>query len=167
VTLSTGTVVMSGYVASNAGGSGSSISLTCTDNSFCASGTVGASPTYNSWANTGFSVNQKQSGGSGSTGALALVGTTMSISYENRGGSGLELVLWDNGSSRYWCYYLPPATGPTTATVPLTKLNTQCWDNSGLAFESGTAISMVQLAVPGSSTQVTPFDYCFLGLTVQ
>jgi hypothetical protein len=41
------------------------------------------------------------------------------------------------------------------------------WDNRGEAFKSGTAITMVQLVVPGSATRTTAFDYCFLGLTVQ
>ena len=66
-TVSAGTVVMSGYVTSSEGGSGSSISLTYNKDSFCASGTVGASTTYNSWANAGCNVNQPQAGGSGST----------------------------------------------------------------------------------------------------
>ena len=166
-TVHAGTVIMSGYVASSAGGSGSSIGLTCTANSFCASGTVGASPTYNSWANAGFNVNQPQSGGSGSTGSLALVGSTISISYVNHAGSRVELELWDNISGNFWCYYLPPSTSPTTTTVPLSSLNTKCWDNTGMAFTSGTSITMVQLAVGGSATTPTPFDYCFLGLTVQ
>ena len=166
-TVPAGTVVMTGYVTSSAGGSGSSISLTCNKDSFCASGAVGASTTYNSWTNAGFNVNQPQSGGSGSTGSLALVGSTMSISYVNHAGSTLELQLWDSSSSSYWCYYLPPSTSQTTATIPLSGLNTRCWDGSGSSFVSGTSITMVQLVVPGSATSATPFDYCFLGLTVQ
>ena len=165
-TVHAGTVVLSGYVTSSAGGSGSSISLTCNKDSFCASGTVGASTTYNSWANTGFNVNQAQSGGSGSTGSIALVGSTMSISYVNHAGSSLELELWDSSSSSFWCYYLPPSTSPTTTTIPLSSLNSRCWDGSGASFASGTSITMVQLAVPGSATS-EPFDYCFLGLTIQ
>jgi hypothetical protein len=166
-TVPAGTVVMSGYVTSSAGGSGSSISLTCNKDSFCASGTVGASTTYNSWANTGFNVNQPQSGGSGSTGVLDLAGSTMSISYVNHAGSTLELQLWDSSSSSYWCYYLPPSTTQTTTTIALSGLNTRCWDGSGASFVSGTSITMVQLVVPGSASNPTPFDYCFLGLTVQ
>ena len=166
-TVSAGTVVMSGYVTSSAGGSGSSITLTCNKDSFCATGTVGVSTTYNSWANSGFNVNQAQSGGSGSTGSLALAGSTMSISYVNHAGSTLELQLWDSTSSSYWCYYLPASTSPTTKTIPLSSLNTKCWDGTGTSFVSGTSITMVQLVVGGSATSPTPFDYCFLGLTVQ
>ena len=164
-TVPAGTVIMSGYVSSHAGGSGSSIGLTCTENSFCASGTVGASTTYSSWATASFSVNQSQSGASGSTGSLALVGSSISVSYVNHAGSTLELQLWDG--SNYWCSYLSPSTAPTTTTVAFSSLNTQCWDNGGTAFTSGTSITSVQLLVPGSATSSTPFDYCFLGLTVQ
>jgi hypothetical protein len=164
-TVPAGTVILSGYVTSSAGGSGSSISLTCTENSFCASGTVGASSTYNSWANAGFNVNQAKGGASGSTNPLPLVGSTISVSYVNRAGSRLQLELWDG--SDYWCCYLPPATSPTTTTIPFSSLNTKCWDNSGTAFTSGTSITALQLTVPGGATSPTPFDYCFLGLTVQ
>ena len=69
--------------------------------------------------------------------------------------------------SNYWCIYLPASTSPTTATFPLSSLNTQCWDNRGEDFTSVTSITMVQLVVPGSATSTTAFDYCFLGLTVQ
>lgn len=164
-TIATGTVVMSGYVSSFIGGSGSTIGLTYTATSFCASGTVGASTTYNSWAGAGFNVNQSQSGSSGSTNQLTLVGSSVTVSYVNKGGSPLELQLWDG--SDYWCYNLPPSTTPNTVTVPFSKLNSQCWDGSGTAFTSGTPITTVQLDVPGAATTTTPFDYCFLGLTVQ
>jgi hypothetical protein len=125
---------------------------------------VGASSTYNSWAGAGFNVNQDQSG-SGSTGKLKIEGTTISVSYENKKDARLELQLWDG--SNYWCTYLPSAKGPTTYTVPLSNLNTKCWDGSGTSFTSGTSITTVQLVVPGSATSATPFDYCFLGINIQ
>jgi hypothetical protein len=164
VTLATGSVIMNGYVSSYVGGSGSTISLNYTETAFCASGTVGASSTYNSWAGAGFTVNQPQSG-SGSTTSIKLVGSSISVSYENKGSSRLELQLWDGSS--YWCTYLPSAKGPNTVTVPLSSLNSKCWDGSGSSFQSGTPITAVQLVVPGNSTTPTPFDYCFLGLKVQ
>jgi len=165
VTLSVGTTILSGYVSSYIGGSGSSISLSYTPTTFCASGTVGANATYNSWAGVGFNVNQAATGSSGSTGSLVLTGSTISISYQNYDTSRVELQLWDG--SNYWCYYLPAATGPTTATVQLSSLTTQCWNNSGTPFTSGTAITAVQLVVGGNATTTVPFDYCFLGMTVK
>jgi hypothetical protein len=164
-TVNAGTVVLSGYVVSSAGGSGSSITLSCTTSSFCASGTVGASSTYKSWANASFNVNQAQSGGSGATSSLPFVGSGITVSYVDKGGSTLELQLWDG--SNFWCYFLPPSTSPTTINVPFSKLNTACWDGSGTAFVSGTPVVAVQLAVPGSGANSTPFDYCFLGMTIQ
>jgi hypothetical protein len=164
VTVSAGTVVLVGYVSSYEGGSGSSITLSYGPNSFCASGTVAANSTYNSWAGAGFNVNQTQ-GGSGSSSSLVLSGSTVSISYVNNAGSTLEFQLYDG--SNFWCYYLPPSTSATTATIPFSSLNTACWNNSGSSFTSGTPITAVQLVVPGSASSATPFDFCFLGLTVQ
>jgi hypothetical protein len=165
VKVSAGTTILAGFVSSAEGGSGSSIALTYGPTSFCASGTVGMNSTYNCWANAGFNVNQAPSGASGSSGPLVLSGSTFSLSYVNKGGSPLEFQLFDG--SNYWCYQLPPSTSPTTKTIPFSSLNTQCWNNGGSSFASGTAITSVQLTVPGSNASPTPFDFCFLGLTIQ
>jgi hypothetical protein len=164
VTISAGTAVLAGFISSSTAGSGSSIALTYGASNFCASGTVAANSTYKSWANAGFSVNQDQSGASGSSSSLVLTGSTLSIGYVNHGGSQLELQLYDG--SNYWCFILLPSSVPTTATIPFPSLNTQCWDGQGSAFTSGTAIRSVNLVVPGSNVSSTPFDFCFLGLTV-
>ena len=165
VTVSAGTTVLAGFVSSSTGGSGSSIALTFDSTSFCASGTVGKNSTYNCWATAGFTVNQAQSGMSGSSSPLAFSGSTVTVSYVNYGGSSLEFQLYDG--SDYWCSYLPASTIPTTKTIPFSSLNTKCWDNSGTAFVSGTPITAVDLVVPGSNTTPTPYNFCFLGLTVQ
>lgn len=164
VTMSAGTTVLAGFISSATAGSGSSIALTYGTSNFCASGTVAANSTYKSWANAGFSVNQDPSGASGSSSSLVLTGSTLSIGYVNRGGSELEFQFYDG--SNYWCYLLPPSSVAATATIPFSSLNTQCWDGHGSAFTSGTAIRSVSLVVPGSNVSSTPFDFCFLGLTV-
>ena len=165
LTVNAGTVTLSGTIASACAGAGSLCGGPIyTDTSFCASGTVGASSTYKSWANVGFTVNQAESGASGSTGSLPFVGSSITVSYSNKGASTLELQLWDG--SNYWCAYLPPSAGPNTVTIPFSGLNSACWDMSGKPFVSGTSIDMVQFLVPCSPTIATPFDYCFLGLTV-
>jgi hypothetical protein len=156
---------MMGHVSSFEAGSGSTITLSYGSNSFCATGTVAADSTYSSWAGAGFSVNQAASGASGSSGSLALVGSSISVSYINRAASTLEFQLWDG--SNYWCSYLATSTSATTTTIPFSKLNTQCWNGLGSAFVSGTPITTVQIMVAGSATIPTPFDFCFLGLTVQ
>jgi hypothetical protein len=166
VTINAGTVVLSGTVVSACAGSGTICGgPTYTDSSFCVAGTVGASPTYKSWANAGFTVNQSKSGTSGSTSSLPFVGSSITLSYSNPGRSTLEFQLWDG--SNYWCYYLPPSTGANTVTIPFSKLNSSCWDGSGTAFASGTPVDSVQFVVPCSATTSTPFNYCFLGLTIQ
>jgi len=165
VALNTGMVVMAGHISSYESGSGSSITLSYAANSFCASGTVAADSTYSSWAGAGFNVNQAQSGASGSSGSLVLTGSTISVNYVNHAGSTLEFQLYDG--SDYWCAYLAASTSPTVATIPFSRLNTQCWNGGGSSFTSGTPITAVQIMVPGSATVPTPFDFCFLGLTVQ
>ena len=164
VTVSAGTVVLVGFISSATAGSGSSIALTYGPSDFCASGTVSANTTYKSWANAGFTVNQNQSGASGSANSLVFSGSTISISYVNHAGSELEFQLYDG--SNYWCYILPPSTTPNTTTIPFSSLNTQCWNGLGSPFTSGTAITTVSLVVPGSNAVPTPFDFCFLGLSV-
>ena len=166
LTINAGSVVLSGSIVSSCAGSGTICGgLTYTENSFCASGTVGASSTYKSWANAAFNVNQSQSGASGSTSSLPFVGSSITVSYSNKSGSTLELQLWDGNN--YWCAYLPPSAGPNTINIPFSRLNSACWDMRGTAFVSGTSVEMVQFLVPCSATTPTPFDYCFLGLTVQ
>ena len=164
VTLSAGTVVLVGFIASGTAGSGSSIALTYGTSDFCASGTVAANSTYKSWANAGFSVNQDASGASGASKSLVLSGSTLSISYVNHAGSQLEFQFYDG--SNYWCYMLPSSATPSTKTIPFSSLNTACWDGSGSPFTSGTPITNVSLVVPGSGAISTLFDFCFLGLTV-
>jgi hypothetical protein len=165
VTLHTGTVVMAGHVSSYESGSGSSITLTYSSNSFCASGTVAADSTYSSWAGAGFNVNQAESGASGSSNSLVLTGSSVSVTYVNRSGSSLEFQMYDG--SNYWCAYLPASASSTTATLPFSQLNTQCWNGLGKVFVSGTPITAVQLVVAGSAFSPTPFDFCFQGMTVQ
>jgi hypothetical protein len=92
-------------------------------------------------------------------------GMSITVSYVNKGGSSLQLALWDG--SNFWCYYLPPSTVPNAVNIPFSSLNTSCWDGKGTAFVSGTPVELVQLTVPGNSLKPTPFDYCFLGMTIQ
>jgi hypothetical protein len=162
-TIAAGNVTIIGYASGTAHGSGSWIRPTYNENSFCAVGEVEASPTYSSWAVGNLTVNQS-SQDSGSTQPLVIDGSSIAVTYENGAGSPLEFQLWDG--SQFWCYYLPAATNPTTVTIKLSELNTKCWDNTGTAFTPGTAIVSVSLSVPCSATTATPFDFCFLGMTV-
>jgi hypothetical protein len=166
-TVPTGDLVLSGYVNGTTQGSGSSITLTYNENSFCAQGVVGPSRTYNSWAVVSFNVNQPASESSGSVQPVVLNGSEVDITYSNRGGSKLEFQLWDSTGSEFWCSYLPASTSANTMAIRFSDLNSKCWDNTGTAFVSGTAITAVQLSVPGDAVNKTPFDFCFLGLTIK
>jgi hypothetical protein len=93
------------------------------------------------------------------------VGSSITISYSNKGGSILQLTLWDGYN--FWCSYLPKSAAPNAVNIPFTGLNTACWDGTGTVFASGTPVQLVQLTVPGSNSTPTPFEFCFLGLTIQ
>ncbi|MDP9151217.1 MAG: hypothetical protein M3O36_14915 [Myxococcota bacterium] len=164
VNVSAGPSVLTGYVYSFVGGSSSSIALTYGATSFCASGTVGENSAYQSYAGAAFAVNQARTSTGGSVSPLLLSGTSITVRFANYGNSPLEIQLVD-GRNISWCYSLPPSS--SVATVPLTSFNTRCWDNSGASFAPGSAITAMQLVVPGSATSVTPFNFCFLGLTIQ
>jgi hypothetical protein len=164
LSIEAGPYVLVGYVSSFVGGSSSSISLTYDSTSFCASGTVGMNSTYQSYAGAGFDVDQAQSPTGGSVSSLLLTGSSMTLSFENPADSPLEIQL-SNSTGTYWCYELAGATSPVT--IPLTSFNTECWDDEGQAFVSGTAITSIDLVVPGSATSSTPYSFCFLGLTIQ
>ncbi len=163
VSLSTGSFVFGGYVSSFIGGSSSSIALTYGPSSFCASGTVGANSTYQSYAGAGFNVDQTRSATGGSVSSLLLTGKSMTVRFANYGDSPLEVEV-TNSSNTYWCYELGQMQSP--AVIPLGSFNTHCWDGSGDAFVPGTAITTIQLVVPGSASGATPYDFCFLGLTI-
>jgi hypothetical protein len=164
LSISTGPYVLVGYVSSFVGGSSSSIALTYGASSFCASGTVGENTTYQSYAGAGFTVDQARSAAGGSVSALLLSGTSMTVSFANYDSSPLELQLTGSGNT-YWCYELGPSQSPVV--IPLSSFNTQCWDDGGDAFVPGTAITSIDLVVPGSASGATPYGFCFLGLTIQ
>lgn len=159
-----GAQTLVGYVGSYVGGSNSSITLSYDPTSFCASGTVGISSTYQSYAGAGFNVNQSQSTTGSPVESLLLVGNSIIVSFTNRAKSPLRLQVI-NSSITTWCYDLSLAASPIT--IPLSSLNTRCWDGSGDAFTPGTSITAIQLIVPGSATRTIPFDFCLDGVVIQ
>jgi hypothetical protein len=164
LSIEAGAYVLVGYVSSFVGGSSSSILLTFNSTSFCASGTVATNGSFQSYAGAGFDTDQPQSPTGWTVSSLLLSGTSMTVSFANPGDSPLELQL-NSGTNAYWCYELAGATSPVT--IPLTSFNTQCWDDDGQSFVPGTAITSIDLVVPGSATSSTPYNFCFLGLTIQ
>ena len=164
VTVDAGSVALQGYVASYTAGSPSTITLTYGSAAFCASGSVAPNGAFQSWAGAGFNVNQTESPAGGMTSALAISGSSMTLGFENFGGSTLRVQLADSGNN-LWCYTLAQSTGPVT--IPLSSFNSKCWDNSGQSFQPGDSITTFQLIVPGSDELVTPYNFCFLGVTIQ
>jgi hypothetical protein len=163
LTITAGKVELKGYLAAAVGGTGTSTTLTHTSNEFCASGTIAANASYKSWAAAGFNVNQAQSSAGSPANSLQLSGSSITVNYQNKSGSGLHLQLIDN-SFNFWCYNLKAVTGPVT--IPLDKFNTKCWDNTGSAFASGTSIQAIQLVAPGDNTVAVAYNFCFDGLSV-
>jgi hypothetical protein len=164
VTVDAGSSFLFGYVASATGGSASSITLTYGSSAFCASGSVAPNGAYASWAEAGFNLSQPRSATGGMAETLSLTGSSMILSFENIAGSPLRVALVDSTFTT-WCYILTQASGPVT--IALSSFNTQCWDNSGQSLQPGTGLQALQLSVPGSDTTSTPFNFCFLGVTIQ
>lgn len=164
VRIDAGAYTLGGYVGSFVGGSASSIALTYDHTSFCASGTVGLNSTYQSYAGAGFPVNQSSSPQGGAVNPLMLSASSITVNFRNAGGSPLRLQVIDS-SVNYWCYDLSKAQSPVT--IPLSKLNTHCWDNSGTAFKSGASITEIELIVPGNASAPTPYSFCLDGLGIK
>jgi hypothetical protein len=160
-----GMYVLHGYVYSFAGGSLTYVKLDYgTYTSFCASGDVAANPTYISYAGVGLNVNQTTSSSDSTVQPLVINAKYVVVSFTNPGGSPLRLQLNDASGDR-WCYDLSNTSSP--ASIPLTAFNTHCWDNSGAAFAPGTAITSIEMLVPGDAVVDRPFNFCLLGLTFQ
>jgi hypothetical protein len=159
-----GAYVLVGYVASSIGGAGSTISLQYGPTYFCASGSVAPNASFQSWATTTFNVDQPGTP-TGATPAaeIPLDGSSLTLSFANYDGSPLMIQLIDS-SFNYWCYDISTASSPVT--IPLSRFNSQCWDDSGETFAPGTPIQAIQLTVSGSNLSTTAFSYCFLGLTI-
>lgn len=162
----------------------------------CTSGTVTGDPSYSQVAGVGFNLNQALGGASGpidagmsldgdiasspdadggatsdggSTGGLGAITVTTSITVSLTksgalaGNSALRLQLTDvNGV--YYCYGGRLQSG---APIPVGKLNTRCWDDSGTFATSSTLFKRVDVLVPGSASSDEPFAFCLTGVSVQ
>jgi hypothetical protein len=170
-TLDFGTQVFAGYILSFSGGGGfgTTIELTYTTTSFCASGTVAPNSDLQSYAGAIFDIDQAAytypgGGNTGTAGSVPLTASSLTFSFSNSGGSPLAIELIDQKHNS-WCYDLTRAQSPVV--IPLASFNTHCWDKAGDPFASGTEIMGVALSVYGGTSTATPFDFCFEGLTTQ
>ncbi|MGA2449587.1 MAG: hypothetical protein ABTD50_12965 [Polyangiaceae bacterium] len=128
----------------------------------CVSGTVAASD-YE-WCQAGFDVNDPLGGDAGSL-VLPSGATSLRVYFTQEVASPLRIQLGVN-SNPPWCHYL---TGGSGQPIPLADFSTECWvdGGGGSFFEQGTAITAIHLEVPGNDVSETPFNFCFLGLTLQ
>jgi hypothetical protein len=145
----------------HAGSPPSTIEIDTSPTSFCATGSVGQSST--DYAVAEFNVAQSPDG---SYGQVALNANTITVYFTNAGGSPLRLQLGTSSNpTTPWCY---DVTDAGATPIALTSFNTECWSNGGESFEAGTQIASIGLEVPASKDGVTtPFNFCFLGLTIQ
>lgn len=66
-----------------------------------------------------------------------------------------RLVIFDEGSNS-WCY----SVNASTDTVALIDFNSACWDGSGTNYDGATPLLGIQVMVPGTGANATPFDFC-------
>jgi hypothetical protein len=130
--------------------------------SLCVSGNVAAS-NYE-WCQAGFDVNDPPGGDAGAL-VLPACASSITVYFTQQVESPVRLQLGYNSNSP-WCYYL---MGESGQSIPLSKFSTECWLDGGGGdfFQPGTAFTSIHLEVPGNEFGETPFDFCFLGLTIQ
>ncbi len=94
---------------------------------------------------------------------MYLSATSITVRFTNDAGSPLRLQL-EYMADQPYCHDVSNASG---LAIPLSEFSTQCWADGGTFFDAGTAFTSIGLEVPGRGESVTPFDFCFLGVTVQ
>jgi Glycosyl hydrolase family 12 len=140
----------------------------------CTSGVVSADPTYHAVAGVGFELNQDpfvpgstsviDGGAMSPIGAITIpnsIAVTLSRADTLGGNSSLRFQLVDvNGN--IFCY-----GGPLNDVIPITKFNTQCWNNKGDYATSSTLFTRLDVIVPSSATTDLQFAYCIANVVVQ
>jgi hypothetical protein len=128
----------------------------------CANGTVAPTPTYDSYAVLGFTVNESVRD---ERGTVVPQGVALTVNYVNAGTSTIGVHLHgatgDTNANDRWCYALPALNGPVT--IPYGAFNTRCWDNSG-TFYTKQPLKAIMLVASGSTSPV-PFNMCLLSAT--
>ena len=158
--------VFEGQINSDVGGNGTDCTFWWPDSGsfICAKGTVAMNSSSQSWGGASFNVNQSTAGGTTNTAQLS--GTDVTVYYVNYAGSPLRLQVSITGSDMNW--YYPLNVDATSDTFPLSLLQTMSpAEGNGNYFDTNTPVSTIGLVVPGNPNNSTPFEFCFLGLTIQ
>lgn len=163
----------------------------------CTAGTVTADPSYNQVAGIGFNLEQalgrgfgadagldtdgggesdggastdgggeSEGGAAGGMGSITIpnsIAVSVAKSGSLSGNSALRLQLTDVDDN-FYCYGGALNSG---VPIPIAKLNTQCWSNSGVYATPSTRFKRVDVLVPGSASTDETFAFCLTGVTVQ
>lgn len=147
---------------------------------YCISGTVGAEPSYLSYVELGFNVNQQMSCiyeptidamGIGPAG-ITPGKNGIAINFTKSGNFPLRLQIQgpngflsgEAGDSERWCANIDAAQGK--AFLPWTSFTPRCWESTPDKMGTPYALqelSTVVFVVPGALTD-TPYDFCVVGL---
>ena len=142
--------------------------------SLCMAGAIEADTTYHATAGLGFMLNQDvlatgsasdpDGGGIPTVGTITVpnsvtVGLTKSGNFP--GNTALRLQLTDVDGNIF-CY-----GGPLNEVIPIGKLNTMCWNNTGDYATSSTRFTRLDVIVPSSAASEQDFAYCLTSFSVQ
>jgi len=77
------------------------------------------------------------------------------------GNQSLRAQLTD-ADGNIFCY-----GGPLNEAIPITKFNTQCWNNKGTFATSSTLFTRIDIIVPSSAASDLAFGYCLGNVVIQ
>jgi len=124
----------------------------------CITGSVAATPDYNSNASLGLNLNQGLNDV-----PMAFTPTLggLQVGVANRGASPapLRIQIQTQDGAGLWCAVVNGAGG----FIAWTDFNTACWDGSGTAY-ARQPIATANLQVPGGTVAAIPYDVCLNSL---
>jgi hypothetical protein len=104
-------------------------STACVDSTaLCGTGVTGTTNRSGTVYGAAIGVNLNQAMGATSTGPFAVTGSGIAYALDNLPSQGMRIII-DQGGADY-CATLTTVA----ATVPWSRFNTKCWDNTGIAL---------------------------------
>ena len=130
---------------------------------YCVSGSVTADSSYHSAAGLSFYLRRLVGG---PIGAVPIpVGIAITTYGGNQTGNDfLRVQLTDSYGNDYCVMENKWASG---VSIPITKFNTACWDNSGVYASATSPMQELDLIVPSTGAGDRPFEFCLLDVAVQ
>jgi hypothetical protein len=140
----------------------------------CTAGTVTADPTYHSVAGVGLTFNEDPATAAVDVDGGAVAAPLGTITIPNSitvtvarsggnltGNNSLRVQLTDVDGNLF-CY-----GGPLNEPIPVGKLNTKCWNNTGDPATPSTRFARGDVIVPSSAATDLSYSYCITNITVQ